>query len=215
MDSQIRTDGLYFLKRNSLFGPLGEDVLTELVGALKLLQAEKGDMILRADEPGDSLYLIRNGRVRIASKADGGQDKAIAYLGRGDAVGELALLTGEPQAFSAIADTPCEFLTLSKADFDGILEKHPLVGIHLSRALSKRLAVSFHPPAEKPKQPQMIMLVKALPHEAALLFTVNLAIALVEQTRRRVLLLDAGPRSGDIARALGLQSPPAQEALYP
>ncbi len=214
MDSQIRTDGLYFLKRNSLFGPLGEDVLTELVGALKLLQAEKGDMILRADEPGDSLYLIRNGRVRIASKADGGQDKAIAYLGRGDAVGELALLTGEPQAFSAIADTPCEFLTLSKADFDGILEKHPLVGIHLSRALSKRLAVSFHPPAEKPKQPQMIMLVKALPHEAALLFTVNLAIALVEQTRRRVLLLDAGPRSGDIARALGLQVPPAQEALY-
>src|ERR1700687_3930234 len=214
MDSQIRTDGLYFLKRNSLFGPLGEDVLAELVGALKLVQMEKGDVLLRPDEPGDSLYLIRNGRVRINAKGDSGLDKTIAYLGRGDSVGELALLTGEPQAYSAVADTPCEFLTLSKGDFDLILEKHPLVGIHLSRALSKRLAVSFHPPQDKPKQPQLVILVPALPYEAMLLFTLNLAIALVEQTRRRVLLLDASPRSGDMARALGLQAPPAQEALY-
>jgi NTE family protein len=214
MDSQIRTDGLYFLKRNSLFGPLGEEVLTELVSALKLVQAEKGDIVLRADEPGDSMYLIRNGRLRIASKADAHTDKAIAYLGRGDSVGELALLTGEPHAFSAIADTPCEFLTLHKADFDAILEKHPLVGIHLSRALSKRLAVSFHPPQDKPKQPQLITLVPALPHEATLLFTINFAIALVEQTRRRVLLLDTSSRSGDLARSLGLQFPSAQEVLY-
>jgi NTE family protein len=214
MDSQIRTDGLYFLRRNSLFGPLGDDVLTELVSALKLVQREKGDVLLRADEPGDSLYLIRNGRVRIASKTDTPQEKAIAYLGRGDAVGELALLTGEPQAFSAVADTPCEFLTLTKADFDLILEKHPLVGIHLSRALSKRLAVSFHPPQDRPKQPQLISLVPALPYEAMLLFMLNLCIAMVEQTRRRVLLLDASSRSGDMARALGLQAPPANEALY-
>ena len=46
MDSQIRTDGLYFLKRNSLFGPLGEDVLAELVSALKQVQMEKGDVVL-------------------------------------------------------------------------------------------------------------------------------------------------------------------------
>jgi NTE family protein len=214
MDSQIRTDGLYFLKRNSLFAQLGEDVLTELVASLKSISLEKGSTVLRADEPGDSLYLIRNGRVRIASKSDSGQEKPIAYLGRGDAIGELALLTGEPQAFSAIADTPCEFLILTKADFDAILEKHPLIGIHLSRALSKRLAVSFHPPQDKPKQPQLITLVPALPHEAMLLFTINLAIALVEQTRRRVLVLDAGARSGDMARALGLETPSAQGALY-
>src|ERR1035437_6288407 len=187
MESQIRADGLYFLKRNSLFGPLGEEVLLELVAHLKLVPMDKGDTILRMDEPGDSLYLIRNGRVRIVSKTDDGHEKSIAYLGRGDAIGELALLTGEPQTFSAMADTPCEFLTLAKADFDTILETHPLVGIHLSRALSKRLAVSFHPPQDRPKQPQMIAIVPALPYEATLLFTINLAIALVEQTRKRVL----------------------------
>lgn len=214
MDSQIRTDGLYFLKRNSLFGPLGDEALAELVQRLELVLKEKGDVVLKADEPGDHLYFIRNGRVRIAGKTPNEQDKAIAYLGRGDAVGELALLTGEPQAFSAVADTPCEFLALSKTHFDTVLENHPLVGIHLSRALSKRLAVSVNPSLEKPKQPQMVTLVPALPNEAMILFSINLALALVEQTRRRVLVLDASPRSGDMARALGLPTPPAQEALY-
>ena len=85
-------------------------MLTELVASLKLVRLEKGSTVLRADEPGDSLYFIRNGRVRIVSKAEAGQEKPIAYLGRGDAVGELALLTGEPQAFSAVADTPLRIL---------------------------------------------------------------------------------------------------------
>src|SRR5437016_5767003 len=161
MDSQIRTDAIYFLKRNTLFGPLGDEVIAELVEALKLVQMEKGGVVLRADEPGNGLYIIRNGRVRISAQEDAGQEKAVAYLGRGDAIGELALLTAEAQTFNAIADTPCEFLTLSKADFDKILEKHPLVGIHLSRALSKRLAVSVQPSQQKPAQPQLITLVPA------------------------------------------------------
>jgi len=54
--------------------------------------------------------------------------KKPSRISGGRRVGELALLTGEPQAFSAIADTPCEFLTLSKTNFDLILEKHPLWG---------------------------------------------------------------------------------------
>ena len=83
MDSQIRTDGLYFLKRNSLFGPLGEDVLTELVSSLKLVQAEKGDMVLRADEPGDCMYLVVDGEVRVVHHR-GGRDIALATLKGGE-----------------------------------------------------------------------------------------------------------------------------------
>src|ERR1035441_7695736 len=103
MDSQIRTDGLYFFRRNSLFGPLGDDVLGELVALLHSVSMEKGDTVQRADEPGDRMYLIRSGRVRIVSRTAEGREKSIAYLGRGDAIGELSLLTGEPQTFSAIA----------------------------------------------------------------------------------------------------------------
>src|SRR6185312_5838137 len=133
MDRQVRTDGLYFLKRNPLFSPLGEQVLTELVNSLKSLQLDKGAALFNEGDPGDGLYLVKSGRVRITSKTDAGGEKTVAYLSRGDAVGELALLTGEAHAFSVVLDSAAEFLMLSKADFDSILEAHPLLGIHLSR----------------------------------------------------------------------------------
>src|SRR5205809_35998 len=138
MDSQHRSQGLYFLKRNPLFSALGDDLLSRLVNALKLLALEKGATLLREGEPADGLYVIKSGRVRVTSKTDQGDLSTVAYLGRGDAVGELSLLTGEAPAFSVLLDTPCEFLVLSKSDFDSLLETHPLLGIHLSRALSRR-----------------------------------------------------------------------------
>ena len=213
IDPQARLQGLYFLKRNPIFGALGEEVLGKLVERLKTVSHEKGAILLREDDPVDGLYLIRSGRVRVTTQTVK-EEKTMAYLGRGDAVGELSLLTGEPQEFNVILDTPCEFLLLSKHDFDAILEAHPLVGISLSRALSRRLAVSFHPPQERTKEPQLIAMVPGLPREATILSAVNLSIALVEQTRRKVLLLDLSPRSGDIAQALGLHPPLPTEALF-
>ena len=110
---------------------------------------KKGTLLLRDGDPVDGLYLVRSGRVRVVSNA-GPEEKTIAYLSRGDAVGELSMLTGEVQEFSAVLDTPCEFLVLSKREFDSILESHPLVGISLSRALSRRLAVTFRPRRNAP-----------------------------------------------------------------
>ena len=205
---RLKSDGLYFLRRNPLFGPLGDDVLDELVATLKSLPLAQGATLVRVGDAGDGLYFIRSGRARIMTHGDKGEEKTVAYLGRGDAVGEMSLLTGEPHGYHVVTDTACEFLILSKPDFDAMLEKHPLVAIHLSRAITKRLTVSFHSSHEKPRRPQIIALIPALPHEAIVLSTINLAIALVEQTRRRVLLVDLYPRNGDLARALNLPPPP-------
>jgi len=208
MESTVKSDGLYFFRRNPLFGPLGDEVLEELVDALKSRTMAQNEALVRAGDAGEGLYLIRSGRARIVSKGETDEEKTIAYLGRGDTVGEMALLTGEPHGYEVITDTSCEFLILTKAAFDLMLEKHPLVAIHLSRAITKRLAVSFHPTQEKPRRPQIIALIPALPHETIILYTINIAIALAEQTRRRVLLVDLYPRNGDLARALNLPPPP-------
>jgi NTE family protein len=211
IDPQIRAQGLYFLRRNQILSALGDEVLKQLADSLSVVSHEKGAVLVREGDPVDGLYLIRSGRVRVSSHDDAGKS---TFLGRGDAVGELSLLTGEVQEFNAILDTPGELLVLGKRDFDTILEAHPLVGISLSRALSRRLAVSFHPTRERAKEPQLLAIVPGLPHEATILTTVNLAIALVEQTRRKVLLLDLSPRSGDMAHALGLHPPLSTESMF-
>jgi len=208
MDTSLRADGLYFLKRNPLFGPLGEDVLQELVSALKILPLPQGSVMAHAGTPSEGVYIIRTGRARITSHEEGEEPKTIAFLGRGDTVGELSLMTGEPHPYSVISETACELLVLAKSDWDAVLEKHPLVAIHLSRALSRRLAVTFRTPRDKPIAPQIVSVVPALPHEAIIIVTVNLAMAILEQTRRRVLLLDFFPRNGDLARSLNLPPPP-------
>src|SRR4029077_2945382 len=173
IDPQIRMQGLYFLKRNPIFSSLGEEALGQLADTLKTISHEAGAVLLREGDPVDGLYLIRSGRLRVTTHT-GTDEQVVAYLGRGDAVGELSLLTGEVQEFSAVLDTPCEFLVLSKRDFDSVLEAHPLVGISLSRALSRRLAVSFHPPEERTKEPQILAIIPGLPREATILSTVNL-----------------------------------------
>src|SRR5260221_13582366 len=107
IDPQIRNQGLYFLKRNPIFSALGEEVLGQLADKLKTITHEKGAMLLREGDPVDGLYLIRSGRVRVTRRNEK-DEQTIAYLGRGDAIGELSLLTGEVQEFGTTLDTPCE-----------------------------------------------------------------------------------------------------------
>src|SRR5882762_5137017 len=109
IDPQVRMQGLYFLRRNPIFSALGEEVLGQLADCLKTISHEKGTLLVREGDPVDGLYLIRSGRVRVVTYV-GQEEKTMAYLGRGDAIGELSMLTGEVQELSAILDTPCEFL---------------------------------------------------------------------------------------------------------
>src|SRR5215469_14109822 len=129
MDSQTRSQAIYFLKRNPLFNSLGDQILTELADTAKSVNLEQGSTLLREGEPADALYLIKSGRVHITSRTEKGDPQALAFLSRGDAVGELSLLTGENQPFGVVLDTACEFLVISKADFDDLLEHQPLMGI--------------------------------------------------------------------------------------
>ncbi len=52
MDSTVKSDGLYFFRRNPLFGPLGDDVLEELVAALKSRMLAQNDALVRAGDAG-------------------------------------------------------------------------------------------------------------------------------------------------------------------
>src|SRR3954467_7492297 len=99
LDPQIRNQGLYFLKRNPIFSALGEEVLGQLADQLKIVNHEKGTILLREADPVDGFSLIRAGRVRITTHGEK-EEKIVAYLGRGDAVGELSMLTGEVQEFN-------------------------------------------------------------------------------------------------------------------
>ena len=191
------------LKRIPLFKDLGDKDLNKIARLLKPLSLPRGAALFHQGDKADAFYLITSGQVHLATERKGVK-KITSSLGRGDTLGELALLTGEPRPMSAILNTTTEFLVLSKQDFADILGENPSILLQLSRTLSTRLLEESRGGPKAPAQKRILALVSALGAQDMELFSLNFALSLVEQTRRRVLLVDMNPDTGRLARKLGL-----------
>lgn len=100
-----------------------------------------GEVIIRQDDVGDSLFLIARGVIRVCrqdEQVDGGAERDLATLMAGDFFGEMALLTGEPRTATCRAVTPCALYELRAADFDQLLTALPPVKSAVERATQER-----------------------------------------------------------------------------
>ncbi len=113
--------------------------LAELVPSFKQVRVKSGEILYGAGDPGDALYIIVDGIVRIFLRP-GGQSLEIACLGPGDWFGELALLTGEPRTTNAEAQTDLILLKLSRGNFNQLIKKYPSLGVSLAGLLAAKLA---------------------------------------------------------------------------
>ena len=95
-----------------------------------------GEWLFREGETGDALYVVRAGRMHVLEDATGAM---IREIGRGDAVGELALLTGEPRAASVRAARTTDLLAVYRDDFDELLRTAPALPLALTRTLAEQL----------------------------------------------------------------------------
>ncbi|MBI5209256.1 MAG: patatin-like phospholipase family protein [Elusimicrobia bacterium] len=193
-----------FLKRVPLFSGLSSSDIRRVAGRMQLLSMPKGATLYVQGDESDALYLVTSGAVRIVNPQRG-PDAVVAMMGRGDVLGEAGLLTGERRSVTVRLDTSCEFLKLKRQDFEALSRENPTFLIHLSRMLSTRLVTSGSKiQGVSPCGPQLVSLnVAGLP-EDRLVLAVHLGLALLEQTRRRTLLVDMGEDAGGVARSVGL-----------
>ncbi len=97
-----------------------------------------GEVVFEQGDPGDKMFVIVRGEVRIISESDG-VEKEVARRGVGDVVGEMSLISGEPRSATLIADTDMQFLCLDRRSFEGLLRERPEVSLAVMRELCKRL----------------------------------------------------------------------------
>lgn len=83
-----------------------------------------GAKVFSQGDPGDRLYLILDGQVRISRQVPGMGEEALAVLGPGQAFGEMALLDELPRSADVLAHGRCQLLSLSKDAFDDLLFLH-------------------------------------------------------------------------------------------
>ena len=128
-----------YFKQVSFFADLSEEEIQALSSATKRRTFRSGEVIFHRDDPGQVLYMIKEGKVKICIISPDGQEVSLAVLGKGEYFGEFALLDGLPRSTDAVALEKVECYTLQRSDFLNAILKNPKIAILVLEALSKRL----------------------------------------------------------------------------
>jgi NTE family protein len=198
----MNPDWLTLLKNVPIFSTFGESQLSQILKRMKPTSLPKGAVLVEKNSAGDALYVIISGSIRLIN-----DKKTLAFLDSGDAIGDMTLLAGEPYQHTATAETTVELLVLHKKDFDDLLDKQPAIGVMLSRVLSTQLASANKGGRKAEPDAKIYTVFPALPLRDQVVFSVNLGLALTEQTRRKTLLVMAGPAHELVTKSMGLEAP--------
>ena len=118
-----------------------------------------GDVIVTEREPGQSLFILTSGRVKVFVRNPAGRNYAVAQLREGDFFGEIASLSGRPRTATVVAAAITDLLELDKPTLDGIARTHPRVcdvleDAYIGRASSPEAAAIRAVPLNDPLSDQ-------------------------------------------------------------
>jgi NTE family protein len=125
------------LSRNPLFAGIDPSELGDLEAAMRRKEFGAGHVICRQGEAAESLFVIVDGFARVLL-----DDRPVARLRRGDVIGEMSLVTGEPRSATVVAAVPTTAFELSRYGVAALIAEHPRILENLTRILSDRLAAT-------------------------------------------------------------------------
>ena len=129
-------DDLGFLHEAALFEDMPESVIRTIVTEGETVEFGAGELIVKKGEPGDSLFVVKTGVVEVVNPADG---PPLAYLGRGDSFGEMALLTSSERSADVRVPQTAELLVIDRDLFEDLMANHPGFASQLAVILAHRL----------------------------------------------------------------------------
>jgi CRP-like cAMP-binding protein len=132
-------DGEKAAAANEKFSKLSSRIRLEEFTANDVNRNYRKDTMLFAEgEPGDELFIIQKGSIKITKIVDN-KEVLLAMLKPGDILGEMALLEGKPRAASALAYDDCDVMAVNKANFELMINNQPQVISKITILLSDRL----------------------------------------------------------------------------
>lgn len=128
-----------FLLTVPLFKSLGAAEVANFAQLAREKSYPRGSVILFEDDPGDSLFVVREGRVKVVLVAEDGREVILGILGVGEHFGELSLIDDQPRSAHVVAMEDSTLLVLRREDFRRRVEQNPAVAWALLMELSRRL----------------------------------------------------------------------------
>lgn len=130
---------LWYLENFNLFEGLAEEKLMELERITSMLETAKNDPIYFAQEPSNSIFFLKKGRVKLSRISPDGKEMIIALVNPGEVFGELAILDVEERSDFATALDESLICAISRDDFKSFIEKNPELNLKISRLIGFKL----------------------------------------------------------------------------
>jgi SulP family sulfate permease len=131
------------LKDFELFRQFDEKMLSELASCVTELSVTQGRKVVSQGDPGDKIYLVRRGSVRILLPLKGGTPYHLATIGQGDFFGEISFIDGSIRSADVEAKVPTDLYVLSRSRLNEQSHSNPVFGVQvfarLALAIAKRL----------------------------------------------------------------------------
>jgi len=180
------------LQEVPLFAGLSGDERNLIQERISFKEYRKEEIIYQEGAPADAFYVVVLGRVVIYTQDQQGNETLLEYLHRGKYFGIISLLTGEPHSVTARAINDCLLLIIKKDDFGFILKKIPQLAIDLSQTLSRRLKrKDIH--QKTIFESMAISIFSSYSQAGKTVYALNLALSLVRETHKSVIILDIAP----------------------
>ena len=127
------------LAQSGLFQGLSEDAVDPVLSRLEIVTLPRGRVVFNEGEPGDSLYIVMTGKIKLSRRAPDGRENVLAVMGPSDQFGELSVFDPGPRTATATAVTDVRLAKMPQSVLRPWIEAHPEIGEQLLRVLARRL----------------------------------------------------------------------------
>jgi CRP/FNR family transcriptional regulator, cyclic AMP receptor protein len=128
-----------FVRQTPLFAALDDEAATDLQKLMVEVRIPRGKVLFTEGQPGDRLYIVTHGKIKLGRTSTDGRENLVAVLGPGEMFGELSLFDPGPRTATGTAVTDSILLGVGHGDLKPWLAAHPEVAFPLLQALARRL----------------------------------------------------------------------------
>jgi CRP-like cAMP-binding protein len=136
---RIVSSKLSVLRKHPIFCDLESEALDQLCRYAKHVTFKRGATIACKGDPGNNMYAVISGTVKISVSSPDGRNAILNLIGPGEIFGEIGVLSGEPRTADAIANTNCEVFVIDRREFLPFVKSQPALSMKFIELLCQRL----------------------------------------------------------------------------
>ncbi len=143
----LSRDWVPFLKKASFFSPFNEEELGQIAGRMVLLSLPKGAVIFRQGDPGDTFFVVAEGKLKVSVREAFLFSRTLATFGPGDRFGEMAMLERKPRNATVTCEEASRIFSLSAEHFEQVLAENPAFSTEIKQLAKDRRFELDHKPS--------------------------------------------------------------------